>query len=71
MSIIFTIHAKKRMIERGISRNDVEKCITNPSRIFVESEKMRYFQKSFSDDTLEVVAETRGRHYIIITAYFL
>ena len=71
MSIIFTSHAKDRMNERGISREQIEECIRYPEKVFMESEKIRHFQKSFFNDTLEVVAEFKNRHYIIITVFVL
>jgi len=43
--IIFTNHAKDRMIERGISRKDIESAIINPDNIHREFNNKVIVQK--------------------------
>ena len=69
MKIILTTHAKIRMSERDISHKDVEACVMRPERVIAVSERIHRFQKSLAHGTIEVVAEVRGSHYIIITVY--
>lgn len=71
MSIFFTKHTKDRMNERGVSRKQVEDCIRYPDKVFMEGGKIRHFQKSFFNGTLEVVAELKDKHYIVITVFVL
>ena len=69
MRIIFTVHARRRMQERGISRSEIQECIMHPARISMESERVRRFQKAFAYGTIEVVAELKKNHCIVITVY--
>lgn len=71
MTIFYTRHARERMRERRISRREVEECVMHPSGVFMESEKVRRFQKSFRSVSIEVVAELKGNHFIIVTVYSL
>lgn len=59
------------MMERGISIAQIKECISGFDRMLAGEENKHYFQKFFRSDTLEVVAERKGRHYIVITAYYL
>lgn len=69
MRIILTTHAKIHMEERVISRPDLEECIRHPARIIGGPGRIRRFQKSFAYGMIEIVAEVRGDHCIIITVY--
>lgn len=71
MSIIFTRHAKERMLERGISKKEIEQCIMFPTKVSMESQKIRHFYRSFQYANLEVVVELKGNHYIVVTVYQL
>lgn len=59
------------MMERGISVLQIKECISGFDRMLAREENKHYFQKSFGRDTLEAVAERKGGHYIVITAYYL
>lgn len=69
MKIILTRHAKIRMEERGISREDIAECVARPARMIRVTERVCRFQKAFASGTLGVVAEVRGDYCIIITVY--
>lgn len=69
MSVFFTKHAKERMLERGISPKDIKDCINNPNRISMETDHTKRFQKEFSHVTIEVVAELKNNHFVVITVY--
>ena len=69
MKVIITTHARVRMKERGISQREIEECVFRPEKTHKESESIRRFQKSFAYGTIEVVAEIRSHHFIVITTY--
>ena len=69
MRIFFTVHAHKRMQERGIPRKEIEECIMYPARISMENEDVRRFQKTFAYGTIEVVAVLKKNRCIVITVY--
>lgn len=69
MNVFYTRHARERMRERRISRKEVEECILHSSGVFMESEKVRRFRKTFDHVTIEVITELKGDHFIVITVY--
>lgn len=71
MSIIFTLHARKRMDERGVSAAQIRECILSSDKAWTEEERTYYFQKFSAHGTLEIVAERKGKHYVVITVYYL
>jgi hypothetical protein len=72
MKIIFTVHSRERISERGISVSDVKNAVTSPtiSNLWSYSPTQK-IQKIIKGKTLEVVFEQKGLNIIIITAYYL
>jgi hypothetical protein len=69
--IIFTSHAEKRMLQRGIERSEVEEAIKNPSATMpgVRPKTVRIRKQMPDDRILQVVYKAKGKStFLIITA---
>ncbi len=64
---IFTVHAAARMKQRGISVQEVERCLEDPDRT-VENEEAKAVRK-LNDKLLVVVYKKLDREKLVITAY--
>ncbi len=71
MKIIFTDHAKERMIQRGIKLSQIKDAIKNPTHILLSYPPTQKIQKIIRGKTLEIVYKTNFSSYVIITAYYL
>jgi hypothetical protein len=71
MKIIFTVHSKERISERGILISDVKKAIASPTSHLWSYPPTQKIQKIVKGKTLEIVFEQKGQVIIIITAYYL
>ncbi len=69
--IIFTQHAKDRMEERGILREEIRKVIENPDYIFRESDGRVIVRKKSGVKEIEIVYIIENSKKIILTCYFL
>ena len=67
--IIYTEHAKERMLLRKIKEEDVENAIINFDHV-IEENDIKIFQKKTDDKILRVICRVSGNFYIVITAYF-
>ena len=70
MKIVFTNHAKYRMIERGIPAEYVRQTIKNPEQKRLDEYGMIIARKKFNNNILEIVYRLRGVTYVIITLYY-
>lgn len=71
MKIVFTDHAKKRIIERSILLKDIQEAINFPTirkSFYLPTE---IIQKITSRGTLEIIFKKVNETYIIITLYYL
>jgi len=71
MKIIFTVHSKERISERGILISDVKKAIVSPTSELWSYPPTKKIQKIIKGKTLEIIFEQKGLTIIIITAYYL
>lgn len=67
MKIRYTLHAVERMKQRGISREEVEDCLSNPDKT-LEGRESKCVKK-LNDMALIVVYRMEAGTTIIITAY--
>lgn len=67
MKTRYTFHALERMKRRGISREEVEACITNPDKI-IENEEFKCVKK-LNNKLLIVVYRIEAGTITVITAY--
>jgi len=65
-----TDHAKKRMIERGISIKEVELALLKPDIIQSSFSKRKIFVKFVKIKRLEVVTVEKGNQIIVVTLYY-
>lgn len=71
MNIIFSAHAERRAVERGISVQEIHDTVRNPSGSFQASNGHTHFYKTFGGKQLEVIAAPRGGDWVIVTAYYV
>jgi len=67
--IIFTKHAKDRLIERGISEKQIESVIANPDYAGRAFDNKLVARKKIGTKTVEIVYAVEGNNIIIITCY--
>jgi len=71
-NIIFTKHAKIRMLQRKISEEEIKSAIQSPDKKVEESFKGRLtIRKKFSKGVLEIVYKESPKEIIIITCYWI
>jgi len=70
MNIIYSIHARKNMIERRISKEDVEEAILNPDKITESRKGRKISQKVIGNRLLRVIYLQTEKVYIIVTSYY-
>lgn len=68
MTIAYTIHALERMKTRGINKNEVFSCLSNPDKIEMLG-KIAKAVKKIDDKTLIVYFRRENEIMIVITAY--
>ena len=68
MKIRYTLHAIKRLRQRGISREKVEACLNHPDKTIRDKESK--FVKKLNDKALTVVYRMETDSIIVITAYY-
>lgn len=71
MKIVFTDHAKKRILERSISIKYVREAITSPTLTKPSYYPTEIIQKITPKGTLEIIFKKTGTTFIIITLYYL
>ena len=73
MQIICPIHAKERMEQRDVTREQVEKAISSPDiALPTHNKRRKRVMKNFGFKTLDVIFEQRGEEKIIlVTAAWL
>ncbi len=67
MTLRFTLHAVQRMIERGISRDMVERCLDNPDKR-IQNEELRAVKK-INEKVLVVIYRVEKGDRLVITAF--
>jgi hypothetical protein len=70
MEIIYSPHAKKRMIERGISDSDVKETLNFPEYTLTRGKEIEAYKK-IKDKMLKVVYVPLNKFINIITLYYL
>jgi len=68
--IIFTKHARDRMRERRILKQDIKKIIANPDKIQRENNRIIVSGK-INKEKLEIVYIIENKKKIILTCYYL
>jgi hypothetical protein len=69
--IIFTDHARRRMAERKISKQQVITTLKQPDAKKDGIDRTKLLQKKYRDKTLEVVVEFYKNKIVIITLYWI
>lgn len=71
IKFIYTEHAKVRIEQRKLSKEQIEKAVSSPDKILPSFKGRILVQKSFNDEILEVVYKKEQNNFIILTAYWL
>lgn len=71
MKISYSLHAKKRLAERKISKIDVRQTISLPGKLLLGDRNRIVVSKKLEHKILEVIYTQEGRKIIIVTAYHL
>jgi hypothetical protein len=66
MTLIFTNHAKKRMIERDIKLEEVQKAVDMPDYTISKENKVESFKK-IGNKNLKIVYSKEGKFIKVIT----
>ena len=67
MRIIYTIHARKRMLERGIGEKEVELTLSNPDFVEESLNKTLVASKKIGERILKIIYSLQDNKIIIIT----
>jgi len=70
MTFVYTKHAKKRMIERGISEKQLVDCVDYPEYTIKRGEEIEAYKKT-EEKMLKVVYVNMIRYIKVITVYYL
>ncbi|MDP2951065.1 MAG: DUF4258 domain-containing protein [bacterium] len=68
---IFTKHAKKRILERGIFTQDIKRAFENPDRVSKDFDGKMVLKKRLNGKTIEIIYIVKNDKIIVITCYFL
>lgn len=71
MKIVFTDHAKKRILERSIPIRYIREAIISPTLIKPSYYPTEIIQKITPEGTLEIILKKINTTFIIITLYYL
>jgi len=70
MHIIYTEYAEETLIDRDISKVDVENSLLHPDEIVYGKQCRKIAHKIIGEKLLRVVFEVEPKAYIVITAYY-
>ncbi|MCD6246842.1 MAG: DUF4258 domain-containing protein [Candidatus Diapherotrites archaeon] len=70
MKIVYTFHAKEKMVERNISKKIVKNALKNPDTIIETRCGRLIAHKQIKGKLLRIVYNEENKVYLIITAYF-
>jgi len=69
MRIIYTFHARTRMLERGINEKNVELILSEPDFVEEGKDKTLIASKRINERTIKIIYSLQGNKIIIITVY--
>jgi len=70
-NIIFTKHAKIRMLQRKISEEEIKSAIQSPDKVEESFKGRPTIRKKFSKGVLEIVYKESPKEIITITCYWI
>jgi hypothetical protein len=71
MNIVYTDHAKERMIQRGVSQKYIRSAIKNPDVELIRKDGVTTLHYYIEERVLEIICEKSHTVCVIITCYFL
>jgi hypothetical protein len=69
MEIIYTLHARMRMLERMIDEKEIEFILLNPDFVDEGRDKTIVASKIIGDKIIKIIYSLQGNKVIIITVY--
>ncbi len=70
IEFVYTNYSEETLVEREISKTDVENTILNPDIILEGKKRRKIANKIIGEKLLRVVFEGCAKTYIVITAYY-
>lgn len=67
MKLVYTVHARSRMLERGISEKDVEYVLSNPDFVDEGRDGAIIATRKISGRSVKIIYNLKGNNTIIIT----
>ncbi len=67
MEILYTHHARHRILVRSITEEMVEKALSNPDRRGTGYQNRSLAWKTFENGTIKVVYSKENKNYVIIS----
>jgi hypothetical protein len=67
MRLIYTLHARSRMLERGISEEDVEFVLSNPDFVDEGRDGALIASRKINGKSVKIIYNLKGNNTIIIT----
>lgn len=68
--IVYTKHAEEMLSVRNISKEMVESCLLQPTRVMQARENTRAYLKAFGVNNLKVIATEEQGTVIVVTVYW-
>ena len=69
MEIIYTLHAKMRMLERIINEKEIEYILSNPDFVDAGRYKTLVASKIIGDKIIKIIYILQSNKIIVITVY--
>lgn len=67
MRLVYTLHARSRMMERGISENDVELVLSNPDSVGEGRDGALIASRRMGGRTVKIIYNLKGNNTVVIT----
>jgi hypothetical protein len=70
MNFVYTDHAKERIAERRISKENIERALREPDDVLSTKFGRKIAQKLMRSKLLRIMYEEENGNFVIITAYY-
>jgi hypothetical protein len=70
MNFAYTDHAKERMAERRISKENIERALRKPDDVSNTKSGRKIARKLIKNKLLRIVYEEENGNFMVITAYY-
>ena len=67
MRLVYTLHSRKRMLERGIDEKDVESVLASPDSVEDDKNRALIASKRIGNKAIKIIYSLQGNKIIVIT----